>query len=83
MQRLLAHTLHLRAAGLALLLAGILVALLASPAVGLALVGASSLPLALSHPLVVQRARLRAGRRAAPRNGHPGTSEPEDVGPPR
>jgi len=55
------------------------VTLVADPVAGLALIGGAALLLAVSQPLLVQRVRARAGRRVAPRNGHPGPGLPEDV----
>jgi len=77
--RLLRHLRLVRAAGLALLVAGLAVVLAWSVAAGLALIALAAVPLALSHPLVVARVRSRAGRRAAAQNGRPGPVLPEDV----
>ena len=79
---LLANAVRLRAIGLLLLAAGIVVMLVADLVVGLALAGGAALLLALSQPLLVQRVRARAGRRVATRNGHPGPALPEDFEPP-
>jgi hypothetical protein len=76
---LLTGAVRLRAAGLLLLFAGIVVMLVADLVVGLALVGAAALLLAVSQPLLIQWLRARAGRRVATRNGHPGPAGPEDV----
>ena len=70
---------YLRVTGLMLLVAGLVLTLAWSAAVGLAVVGLSALFLAVSHPLIAQRARSRAGRRAAAQNGRPGPALPEDV----
>jgi hypothetical protein len=78
---LLAQTFRVRRAGLLLLLAGIVVTLAADPLIGLALIGAAAVLLAISQPLLVQWLRARAGRRVATRNGHPGPALPEDVDP--
>jgi hypothetical protein len=78
---LLAHAVRLRAAGLSLLVAGIVVTLVADIAVGLAIIGGAALLLAVSQPLLVHWARSRAGRGVATRNGHPGPALPEDVDP--
>jgi hypothetical protein len=76
---LLAHTVRLRAIGLVLLAAGIALALAVDAVIGLAIVAAAAVLLAVSQLLVVQWARSRAGRRVAARNGHPGPALPEDV----
>jgi hypothetical protein len=78
---LLAQALRVRAAGLALLVAGIVVTLIADLVVGLALIGCAAVLLAVSQPLLVHWLRSRAGRRAAAGNGHPGPVLPEDVDP--
>ena len=78
---LLANALRLRAIGLLLLAAGIVVMLVADLVVGLALAGGAALLLAVSQPLLVQWLRARAGREVATRNGHPGPALPEDVDP--
>ena len=78
---LLAQALRVRAAGLALLVAGIVVTLIGDLAVGLALIGGAAVMLAVSQPLLVQWLRARAGREVATRNGHPGPALPEDVDP--
>jgi hypothetical protein len=78
---LLAHAIRLRAAGLLLLAAGIVVTLVADLVAGLALIAAAALLLAVSQPLLLQWIRARAGRRVATRNGHPGPALPEDVDP--
>jgi hypothetical protein len=72
---------RLRAVGLLLLFAGIVVMLVADLVVGLALAGGAALLLAVSQPLLVQWLRARAGREVATRNGHPGPALPEDVDP--
>jgi hypothetical protein len=72
---------RLRAVGLLLLFAGIVVMLVADLVVGLALAGCAALLLAVSQPLLVQWLRARAGREVATRNGHPGPALPEDVDP--
>lgn len=78
---LLANAVRLRALGLLLLAAGIVVTLVADLVVGLALIGGAALLLAVSQPLLLQWVRARAGRRVATRNGHPGPALPEDVDP--
>ena len=78
---LLANAVRLRALGLLLLAAGIVVTLAADLVAGLALIGGAALLLAVSQPLLVQWVRARAGRRVATRNGHPGPALPEDVDP--
>jgi F0F1-type ATP synthase membrane subunit c/vacuolar-type H+-ATPase subunit K len=78
-ERLLPYVRPARAAGLALLAAGIVVALAWHAAIGLAVIGAAAVLLAFSQPLLVQRARTRAGRRAAPLNGHSRAAEPDDL----
>ena len=78
---LLRHATRISAAGLLLLVAGIVVTLAVDLVVGLALIGGAALLLALSQPLLMQWVRARAGRRVATRNGHPGPALPEDVDP--
>jgi hypothetical protein len=77
--RLLRHVKPIRAAGLLLLVAGLAVVLAWSVPAGLVVIAVAAIPLGLSHPLLVQRARSRAGRRAAAQNGRPGPVLPEDV----
>ena len=78
---LLRYAARISALGLAVLAAGIVIALAVDAVVGIAVVGAAAVLLAMSQPLLVQRVRARVGRRAAPRNGHPGPTFPEDVDP--
>jgi hypothetical protein len=78
---LLAQAARLSVAGLALLVVGIVLALAVDSVAGFAVIGAAALVLAVSQPLLIQRVRSRVGRRAAPRNGHPGPTLPEDVDP--
>jgi hypothetical protein len=78
---LLAHANRLSLAGLALLVAGIVVTLAVDVVVGLAIIGGAALLLAVSQPLLMRWLRARAGRRVATRNGHPGPALPEDVDP--
>jgi hypothetical protein len=79
--RIHSHRLALRLTGLGLLAAGLAVALAFDALVGLALVAASAIPLALVQPLILARARSRSASRVASHNGHtPGThSEDLDV----
>jgi hypothetical protein len=62
------HTLGL--SGLALLAAGLAIAIGIDAAAGLAMVGAAALVLAAVQPLLLARIRSREARRRAPRNGH-------------
>jgi hypothetical protein len=79
--RIHTHRQALRLAGLALLATGLAVALVFDALVGLALVAASAIPLALVQPLILARARSRSVNKVASSNGHsPGThSEDLDV----
>ena len=78
---LLRYATRISAAGLLLLVAGIVVTVAVDLVAGLALIGGAALLLALSQPLLMQWVRARAGRRVATRNGHPGPALPEDVDP--
>ena len=78
---LLRNAARISALGLAVLAAGIVLALAVNALVGIAVIGAAAVLLAISQPLLIQRVRARVGRRAAPRNGHPGPTLPEDVDP--
>jgi hypothetical protein len=78
---LLRYAARISALGLAMLATGIVLALAVDVVVGIAVIGAAAVLLAVSQPLLVQSVRASVGRRAAPRNGHPGPTLPEDVDP--
>ena len=69
---------RLRLAGLALLLAGLGVAMGIDAAAGLALVGLAALVLVPVQPLLLARMRSRAARRRASRNGHGPAADARD-----
>jgi hypothetical protein len=75
------HRHALRVVGLALLVAGLALALAVGPLPGLALVAGSVLPLALSQPLILAHARSRSGRRVASSNGHQPPADPDELDP--
>jgi hypothetical protein len=60
----------LRIAGLALLMAGLGVAIGLDAVAGFALIGAAALLLACAQPLLLAHLRYRQARRQAPNNGH-------------
>jgi hypothetical protein len=70
----------LRLLGLALLAAGIGVAIGISALAGWILVGAAALVLASVQPLLLAHIRYRQAHRRAPQNGH--GADPEDLEPP-
>jgi uncharacterized membrane protein YhiD involved in acid resistance len=65
--------------GLALLFAGLGVAIGIDAAAGFALVGVAALVLALVQPLLLAQMRSREARRRAPRNGHVPDADAHDV----
>lgn len=69
----------LRLVGLALLAAGIGVAIGISPVAGWILIGMAALVLAAVQPLLLAQIRHRQARRRAPGNGH--GADPEDFDP--
>jgi hypothetical protein len=69
----------LRLTGLALLAAGLAIAIGVDSAAGLAVVGLGALVLLVVQPLILARARARAARRRAPRNGHGPGADAQDV----
>jgi predicted Kef-type K+ transport protein len=69
----------LRLGGLALLIAGLGVAIGIDAAAGLSLVALGAVLLALVQPLVLARMRSRQARRRAPRNGHGPGADAQDV----
>jgi hypothetical protein len=71
----------LRLGGLALLVAGLGVAIGVDAAAGLALVGVAALVLGSVQPLVLARWRSRQARRRAPRNGHGPGADASDIDP--
>lgn len=70
----------LRLLGLALLAAGIAVAIGISALAGWILIGVAALVLAAVQPLLLAHIRYRQAHRRAPHNGH--GADPEDVEPP-
>jgi hypothetical protein len=77
--RIRSHRQALRLAGLGLLAAGLAVALAFDVVVGLALVAASAIPLALVQPLILARVRSRAVSKVASKNGHSPGTHSEDL----
>jgi hypothetical protein len=73
------HRQALRVTGLALLSAGLAVALAFDVVAGLALIAASALPLTLVQPLILARARSRSVRSVASSNGHSPVADSEDI----
>jgi len=69
----------LRLAGLALLVAGLGVAIGIDAAAGLVLIGVAALVLLSVQPLLLARIRSRELRRRAPRNGHVPGADAHDV----
>ena len=69
---------RLRLLGLALLLAGLGVAIGIDAAAGLALVGLAALVLVPVQPLLLARMRSHAARRRASRNGHGPAADARD-----
>jgi len=73
------HRHFLRLAGLALLVAGLGVAIGIDAAAGLVLIGVAALVLLSVQPLLLARIRSRELRRRAPRNGHVPGADARDV----
>ena len=69
---------HLRLTGLALLLAGLGVAIGIDATAGLAVVGLAAIVLVPVQPLLLARMRSRAARRRASRNGHGPAADARD-----
>jgi len=69
----------LRLAGLALLVAGLGVAIGIDAAAGLVLIGVAALVLLSVQPLLLARIRSRELRRRAPRNGHVPGADAHDL----
>jgi hypothetical protein len=73
------HRQALRLLGLALLAAGLAVALAFDAVAGLVLVVAAAITLALVQPLILARVRSRSVRKVASSNGHSPATDVEDL----
>jgi hypothetical protein len=77
--RIHSHRQALRLVGLALLVAGLAVALAIDVVAGLALIAAAAVPLALVQPIILARARSRSVNKVASSNGHSPGTQSEDL----
>jgi hypothetical protein len=73
------HRQALRLLGLALLAAGLAVALAFDAVAGLVLVVAAAITLALGQPLILARVRSRSVRKVVSSNGHSPATDVEDL----